>query len=135
MNMMEVNFIAVVLCAVAAMILGYVWYGPMLFGKTWQKEAGVSDAQAKKANMTTMYVGMFVAALVEAYVLSVVLGMMGSLTLMSAATGAFWVWLGFIAATMVGSVLAEGKSTTYFGIVAGYQLVLVVIMSTIIVTL
>ena len=99
------------------------------------KEAGVTEAQAKKANMTTMYVIMFVAALVEAYVLSVVLGMMGTLTLMLAATGAFWVWLGFIAATMVGSVLAEGKSWTYFAVVAGYQLVLVVIMSAILVTL
>lgn len=133
--MTDVNWIAILVCAVTAMVLGFVWYGPMLFGKAWMKEAGVSESQAKKANGTTMYVFMFVAALVEAYVLSVVLGMMGSLTVMSAATGAFWVWLGFIAATMVGGVLAEGRSWTYYGIVAGYQLVLVVIMSAILVLL
>ena len=133
--MMDVNWVAILISAVAAMVLGFVWFGPMLLGKQWMKEAGVTEAQAKKANGTTMYVLMFVAAVVEAYVLSIVLGLMGTLTLMSAATGAFWVWLGFIAATMVGSVLAEGKSWTYFAIVAGYQLVLVVIMSAIIVSL
>lgn len=133
--MMDVNWVAVLVSAVAAMVLGYLWFGPMLLGKAWMKETGVTEAQAKKANGTTMYIFMFVAAAVEAYVLSVVLGMMGTLDLMAAATGAFWVWLGFIAATMVGSVLAEGRSWTYFAIVAGYQLVLVVIMSAIIVSL
>lgn len=133
--MMSVNFLAILVCAVAAMILGYAWYGPMLFGKRWMKEAGVSESQMKKANMMSMYVLMFVAALVEAYVLSVVLGLMGGLTFMSAATGAFWVWLGFMATIMVGMVTAEGRSWTYYAIVAGYQLVLVLIMSAIIVAL
>jgi len=135
--MTNVNYFGVLLCGVAAMVIGYFWYSKSLFGKTWMKEAGVSDSQMKQANknMAGMYVPMFIAALVEAYVLSVVLSMMGPLTFMSAATGAFWVWLGFIAATMLGGVLAEGRSMTYYSIVAGYHLVLIVVMSVILVAI
>ncbi len=130
----NVNWISIIACGAAAMIVGYAWFGP-LFGKLWMKEAGVSESQAKKANMASMYVTMFIAAIVEAYVLSVVLGLMGGLTYMSALTGAFWLWLGFIATTMVGGVLAEGRSWTYYAVTAGYQLVVLAIMSAIIVAL
>ena len=133
--MSNINYVSILVCGIAAMVLGFLWFGKMLFGKVWMKEAGVTEAQAKKSNGAVMYIAMFIAALVEAYVLSVVLGMMGQLTLMSAAVGAFWVWLGFIAATTLGGVLAEGRSWTYFGIVTGYQLVLVIIMSAILVSL
>ena len=132
--MMEVNYLAIFVCGVAAMILGYLWYGP-LFGKRWMKEAKVTEGQAKKANMMGMYVLMYVSAIVEAYVLSVIISTFGASDYMSAATGAFWVWLGFIATTMVGMVTAEGKSWTYYSIVAGYQLVVLVVMSAILVTL
>ncbi|HVZ67542.1 MAG TPA: DUF1761 domain-containing protein [Patescibacteria group bacterium] len=132
--MANVNYLSVLVCGVAAMIVGYVWYGP-LFGKLWMKEGKISTSQAKKANMTGMYVLMYVSAVIEAYVLSVVLGMMGNLTYASAATGAFWVWLGFMATVMVGMVTAEGKSWTYYAVVAGYQLVIVLVMSAIIVAL
>lgn len=134
MMTMAGNWMGIVACAIAAMVVGYLWFGP-IFGKTWMKEAGVTPAQSKKANGATMYICMFIAAIVEAYVLSVVLGMMTGLTYTTAAMGAFWVWLGFIAAVMVGSVLAEGRSWTYFAVVAGYQLVLIVIMSAILVAL
>ncbi len=133
--MMDVNFLGILVCAVAAMILGYLWYGPMLFGKRWMKEAKVSEAQNKKANMTGMYILMFVSALVEAYVLSVIISVFSATTLMAGFTGAFWIWLGFIATTMIGMVTAEGRSWTYYGIVAGYQLVVLLVMSAILVTL
>lgn len=131
----NVNWMAILASAVATMVVGYFWYGKMLFGKTWMKEAGVSESQMNKSNMPTMYIAMFIAAVVEAYVLSVILGFMGQVTYMTAAVGAFWVWLGFVATTMIGAVLAEGRSWTYYAIVAGYQLVVLVIMSAILVAL
>ena len=34
--MMQVNFLAIIVCAVVSMIVGTIWYGP-LFGKKWMK--------------------------------------------------------------------------------------------------
>ncbi len=32
--MFQINLLAVVVCAIASMVLGMLWYGP-LFGKKW----------------------------------------------------------------------------------------------------
>jgi hypothetical protein len=34
------NYLAVVVAAVSSFLLGGLWYGPMLFGPTWQRVAG-----------------------------------------------------------------------------------------------
>ena len=41
--MPDVNWIAVLLCAVSSLVLGGIWYSPMLFAKPWQHAAGLSD--------------------------------------------------------------------------------------------
>ena len=37
--MVDVNYLAVLACGVVAMILGFLWYGP-LFGKKWSQLMG-----------------------------------------------------------------------------------------------
>ena len=39
--MPEVNWIAVALCAVSSLVLGGIWYSPMLFARPWQQAAGL----------------------------------------------------------------------------------------------
>jgi len=45
----SLNWVAVVLSAVAAFILGWLWFGP-LFGKKWQEGMEMSDAEAESGN-------------------------------------------------------------------------------------
>ena len=45
--MPQVNLIAVLVCGVVSLALGGLWYSPALFGKAWQRGAGLSDEQAK----------------------------------------------------------------------------------------
>ncbi len=138
--MVAVNYLAILLCGVAAMVLGFLWYGP-LFGKVWMKEAGMSpdmmdkakhDPAAKRAMMRS-YAIMFLSSLVMAYILSHVLvfatSYMGTSGVMAGLSSAFWMWLGFIATTSIGSVLWEMKTWKYWMIVAGYYLVDLSIMS------
>ena len=33
----EVNYISILLAAVASMALGFLWYGPYVLGKQWMK--------------------------------------------------------------------------------------------------
>lgn len=130
------NYIELIVAGVASMVVGFVWYGP-LFGKMWMKESGVTQAKidAGKKEMPKTYGMMFVGSLITAYVLSVFIGLAGAADYMSAATVAFWAWLGFVATVMLGSVLFEGRSWNYFGINAGYNLVNMVVMSAVLVTL
>ncbi len=133
----SVNVLAVLGCAVAAMVIGFVWYGP-LFGRIWARESGKSEKEMqnamKKAGGKT-YGIMFVTALIMAYVLRHMLVYSQSTTVMDGMTGAFWTWLGFVATIQTGGVLWEGKSWTWYLINAGYWLVTLGAMGAILVSM
>ena len=45
-----INHIAVLVCAVMSLVIGAVWWSPLMFAKAWQKEVGLSDDQLKQMN-------------------------------------------------------------------------------------
>ncbi|RJQ33979.1 DUF1761 domain-containing protein [Candidatus Parcubacteria bacterium] len=140
--MVPINYVAVLVAAVAAMVLGYVWYGP-LFGKQWMAFMGMTPETMEKmkndpAGKNKMYFGygaQFVGALVMAYVLAHSLVFASAYMNVSGAIGGlqagFWSWLGFVAPTTMGMVLWEGKPWTLWMIVAGYWLVNLLLMGVI----
>lgn len=52
---MEFNLIAILVAALVPMILGFIWYGPMLFQKAWMKESGVTEEKMKSGNMGVIF--------------------------------------------------------------------------------
>jgi len=120
--MLEINYIAVIVAAIVQMIVGLVWYSPQLFGKAWMRLSGVSKEDMKKRSMGKSYSVGFIAAFVTAMVMSYFLSLAGATTFGGAANVAFWIWLGFLATTMLGSVLWEAKPTTLYLINVSYQL-------------
>jgi hypothetical protein len=65
---------AVLAAGVASMILGGLWYSPVLFGKAWSAASGVTEAQVKSANMTKIMGTAFLLALIGAAVFALFLG-------------------------------------------------------------
>jgi Protein of unknown function (DUF1761) len=49
-----VNLLAVVLGAVAFFVVGMIWY-TVLFGKAWQKAAGITEEQMSGSNMPLIF--------------------------------------------------------------------------------
>ncbi|HZS42705.1 MAG TPA: DUF1761 domain-containing protein [Candidatus Paceibacterota bacterium] len=131
---MPINYLAVLVCGIAAMILGYLWYGPF-FGKTWMREMGVSVetmSPEQTKGMGKRYFLMFIGALVMAWVLahSII-----TAALYTGLTGVglglligFMSWLGFVAPVTLGSVLWENKSWKLWWINNSYYIVDLVIM-------
>jgi len=129
--MIETNWIAVLAAGISAMVIGYVWYGP-LFGKPWMKLTGITkeDVEKDKKNMPMNYGGMFVAALVTSYVLDFTIRMGETImprSAISGVTAAFWVWLGFIAAVRVTDVIFNKKPLKLYFIETGYYLVFLLV--------
>jgi len=50
-----INIWAVLISALAFWALGSLWYSPVLFGKRWQKETGLTDENIKKGNMFMVF--------------------------------------------------------------------------------
>ncbi len=132
---MDINLIPILVCGVASMVIGFLWYSPFLFGNVWMKLSGISKETIKEANskMPIIYGTMFVASLVMAYVLSMVVSLMGVTEVMDGVKAAVWVWLGFIATTMLTGVLYEGKPLKLYAINSGYHLVTLLVMGIILV--
>jgi len=79
------------------MLLGFLWYGP-LFGKLWLRSIG--KKQEELSSNAGMYVFAFLAALVSAYVLAVLVTALGATVWWQ---GAF---LGAVVSVGIGSMAA-----------------------------
>jgi len=137
-----VNYLAVLASAVSAMVVGFLWYGP-LFGKAWSKMMGWGEMtpeqlKEKQKKAMPMYAISFVGSLVMAFVLShaLVFGntYLGTSGISGGLMGAFWNWLGFIVPVTMGVVLWEGKPLKLWLINASYYLVVLAVMSAILVS-
>lgn len=68
-----INIWAVLVSAIAFWALGALWYSPVLFGKRWQKEIGMTEDDLKKANMAIIFGGSFVLMLFMVWALNFVI--------------------------------------------------------------
>lgn len=130
--MISVNMVAVVAAAVANMIIGFIWYSMPVFGKPWMKLLGMTkeDLEKAKKEMGPKYGVMVIASLVMAYVLAHILAyVQAGDDLMLAFSGAFWVWLGFVATIGLNSVIFENRPISLYLINVGYYLVSLLVMS------
>ena len=138
----HINYLAVLLAGLAFMVVGIIWYGP-LFGKQWKTLMGLTDESMKSMKLKPMQAmaGGLVTSLIMAYVLahdSYVWGQFFGTSFSQpifALQLAFWIWLGYVATTQMGSVLWEGKSIKLFLINASNTLVALIVMSFILVYL
>ena len=96
--MPEVNWVAVTLCAVSSLVLGGLWYSPLLFAGPWQRAAGLSDEQAKSGDMALIFGGAFLLSLIAAAVFAMFLGSgmsLGAATAAGFSAGLYWVAASF----------------------------------------
>ena len=117
--MPHVNLIAVLLCAVASLVLGGIWYSPMLFANAWQRAAGLSDEQAKSGNMAMIFGGAFVLSLIAAYVFGMFLG--NSMPLAGAVGAGFSAGLCWVGFAFGINYLFERRPFGLWAINAGYH--------------
>ena len=129
--MVNINWIAVIVAAVAHFVIGFLWYS-VFFMKPWMKEMGLAKLSPKqrKEGMKEMPKNMainFVTLLVTAWVLSYVIAYAGAFYkvtgLQAGIQSAAWVWLGFYATTLVNQVLWEKRSWKLYGINVSHHLV------------
>lgn len=128
-----VHYSAVLIAALSSMVVGFLWYSPLLFAKPWMKLSGLDEKSmnAAKKNMPMMYTASFLMSLVMAYVTAILINSLLVSTLQEGLMLAFLVWLGFVATTMVTGVLFQRVPWKLFFINSGYQLVSMLVVSAI----
>lgn len=72
--MPEISWLAVLLCGMVTLLIGGLWYSPVLFGAVWQREAGVSDEQLRSGGAPLRFGMTFLLGVVAAVVFALFLG-------------------------------------------------------------
>ena len=125
--MMDVDWLAIILCAVVYMIVGSLWYSPLLFVKPWMKLIGTKK-MGNASDLPKLLVISFISGLVMAYVLSVIFEAVEPATIIDGAMGGFWIWFGFVATFGLVNTLYASRPLKLFFIDTGYYLVSLVLM-------
>ena len=122
MDLGAVNWIAVVVAAVASMALGFVWY--MLLGNQWMGALGKTREQIMASgNQAAPFIIAFLMQLVMAYSLALFTPkLMGSTTLVNGLIVGFHVWLGFVITSMIINHRYQGSKWSLTLIDGGYLL-------------
>lgn len=72
--MENMNWLAVLVGALVPLVMGFIWYNPKLFGNAWMKSIGMTEEDAKKANMPVTFIVSFILAGLVAYNLAMYMG-------------------------------------------------------------
>jgi hypothetical protein len=131
LDLANVNWLAVIVAAVAGIIVGFAWYAPPAFGRRWARASGIELPQPGEVQPMT-YIGGVVTAAVTAYVLAVLMGGLGATTPVDGVIVGVVVWLGFVATWLASGVFFERRSTEWWAINAGQAIVSLAIMGAII---
>ena len=94
MDVSAINWLAVIVAAIASFVLGSAWYSPALFGNAWMKASGMTEEKGKQANMPVVFGVSFVWALLGASCFAAFIGPKPDLSFAVAAgfaTGFFWI--------------------------------------------
>jgi hypothetical protein len=126
------NYFAIVVAAVAAFMVGAVWYSPLLFGKAYTEARGLNpDALADMTPSAGELLGEFVRNLVVAFVLAHFVVRLGVGDWKGAVQLGLWVGVGFQAMLLMGAVLHERMPWMLYAIHAGDALVKTLLMTVI----
>jgi len=136
MHMHNLNWLAILVAAISAMVVGFLWYSPILFAKPWMREMGYdpndkAKVQEMQKSARPAYGGSFVASLVSAFTLALILHGLRGEDLHFGIMASFHIWLGFVATVQFTGALFMKQSMKLFAINTSYQLVCYLVMGSI----
>ena len=126
MDMSQMNLVAVFVAAALSFVIGGVWYSPVLFGRVWLRETGLTDDALRKRSMAVVFGSSFLLSLVIALNLAAFLAGPPNLA-WGIAAGAL-AGVGWVATSMGITYLFEKRSMKLFLVNAGYHAVTFMLM-------
>jgi hypothetical protein len=125
-----VNWLAILIAALANMVIGFLWYGTWAFGKSWVTLSGRNMGEGQSAG--PLYALTAIGAIVSAIAMAWFVDRTGADNGAAGAIVGLYAGLGFVATSMFGEVLFAGRHPRLFAITAGYSVLALVVQGAII---
>ncbi len=132
MDLSQISMLAIVLAVVANMIIGALWYSPLLFANIWMKSLGKTHEELHTSNPNIGYGLTTLAGIITAIILSLVITVLDTVTVGGGALIGFLAGAGIASARELSPTFFEGRKYTLFFISAGYHIVSLTVMGAII---
>jgi Protein of unknown function (DUF1761) len=130
MREIPIHFFPILAAAIAKIVLGALWYSPVLFINPWRRMTGITEEQMKAGMAKTLVVDV-VGSFVMAFVLFHAIRYAEATTVLQGLTVGFFCWLGFIAVATSTTVTYERKPFALFLLNNGYLLISLLVMGAI----
>ncbi len=117
---MPVNYLAVLMSAVALFVLGGLWFS-LLFANPWRRMQGITGPPQSPG--AALFAQLFICAVVTSWGMAMVLNHVGPMESGRAVGFAIICWLGFAGATSYATAAAGGKQLAQWAIESSYNLV------------
>lgn len=123
----EVNYWAVIVVWIIYMLVGAFWYSTAGFAKQWTKHTGVDILKIPQDRATKIIGFVAISALLQSLTLAVILATMDVSSIAEGFSAGILLWLGFTAATTVGTTLYAKRSWRFLWLNSSYFLVVMTI--------
>ena len=125
----SINYLAVLVAALAAYFFGALWYSSVLFGSTWLRALGKSKEELPSPTFPMLI--NFILTFITALGLALLIKDLGVVTLLGGILIGLVVAIAFIVTNTLSEYLYSGASMKLFWIHAGYRVVYILIMGAI----
>jgi len=128
MQAVPINYLAVVVAALAGFGMGWVWYA--VFGKAWQEGLGRKRDDMKPTPMPFIISG--VSCLLMAWMLAGLISHLNQVSVQGGVISAFFVWVGFVLTTVGVNQVFQGVRPVVTAIDVGHWFAVLLLMGAVI---
>lgn len=125
----SINYLAVLVAALAAYFFGALWYSSVIFGNTWLRALGKSREELPSPTLPMLI--NFILTFITALGLALLIQGLGIVTFLDGILIGLVVAIAFILTNTLSEYLYTGASMKLFWIHAGYRVIYILIMGAI----
>ena len=124
LDLADVNYLAVIAAIAVNMIVGAVWYSPLLFARPWMAANGFTEEQIKaQGSATRGYIVSVIASVVIAFAIALFAQAAGAGAAIDGLLLGLAAGVGFVATTSATNYIFESRPLKLYLINAGYPVV------------
>lgn len=132
-ELLDINFMAVLMAALANFLLGLLWYSPFVVGCAWMVQMNLKgeDIDKLKGRIPIKSLGSFVCAYISAVMMTILIKVMGASNLISGINLGLMIAVGFVLTSILNNNFFEDRPIKLFLITAGHYLLVFTVMGAI----
>jgi hypothetical protein len=120
LHVSEINIWAVLVSTVISMVIGALWYSPVLFGNVWAKLVGFKKDE--KHTATGPMIGTVIMTLIATFALAIMIQMTGAVTAVDGLLVALLLCI-IISAKIAVNYFFEGRSFKLYWLTIGFHVI------------